>query len=232
MFISKLINYSSAIEWESEISPSGEVFYIESLSESFSSQSKVHESSQYISPPPELTRRRSTRAGKLIRLIKRKESYRHSVRINGLASELKQNHESINKLNKQRETALEDFTKGEKYIVNIWIDPEKRHKLGRRATTCEAYLGIIPRIALDKSKIIVAGFVPDGEALKSKNIRVGDWLQNINSKEINNHNIDEVLSGIASPTSVVCQFQRTSLETNFENSSPIMSCPNVDVFSF
>ncbi|OXU28206.1 hypothetical protein TSAR_008339 [Trichomalopsis sarcophagae] len=217
---------SSAIEWESEISPSGEVFYIESLSESFSAQNKICESNQYISPPPELTRRRSTRAGKLIRLIKRKESYRHSVRINGLASELKQNHESISKLNKQRETALEDFTKGEKYIVNIWIDPEKRHKLGRRATTCEAYLGIIPRIASDKSKIIVAGFVPDGEALKSKNIRVGDWLQNINSKEINNHNIDEILSGIVSPTSVVCQFQRTSVETNYENSSPTMSCPN------
>ena len=135
-------------------------------------------------------------------MIKRKESYRHSVRVNGLASEFKQNQESINRINRERESAIDDFKAGEKYIVNIWVDPEKRHKLGRRATACEAYLGIIPRIASDKSKIIVAGFVPDGEALKSKDIKIGDWLQSINSKEVNNHNIDSLLSGIVSSTSV------------------------------
>lgn len=179
------------------------MFYIESLTESpTTSNSKTNDLNRYISPPSELTRRRSTRAGKLIRLIKRKESYRHSVRVSGLASEFKQNLESINRVNKERENTADDFKTGEKYIVNVWVDPERRHKLGRRATACEAYLGIVPRIAPDKLKIIVAGFVPDSEALKSKDIKVGDWLQSINSKEINNHNVDGVLAGFTAPTSV------------------------------
>lgn len=195
--------YSSAIEWESEISPAGEVFYIESLTESStSSNNKTSDSNQYVSPQPELTRRRSTRAGKLIRLIKRKESYRHSVRVNGLASELRRNHESITRINREREAALNDFKTGEKYMVNIKIDPDKRHKLGRRATVCEAYLGLIPRISSDKSRIIVAGFVPDGEALKSKEIKSGDWLQTINSKEVTTDNVENILSAIVSPTNV------------------------------
>lgn len=194
---------SSPIEWESEISPGGEVFYIESMMESFTiGNNKRNNGDQYISPKPELARRRSTRAGKLIRLIKRKESYRHSVRMSGLASELKRNQESISRIKKEQANITENFESGEKYTVNIHVDPEKRHKLGRRATACEAYLGIIPRTALDRSKIIVAGFVPDGEAFKKKDIKIGDWLQLINSKEISDQNLNSVLSEFVSPTIV------------------------------
>jgi hypothetical protein len=137
-----------------------------------------------------------------MRLIRRRESYRHSVRMSGLASELRQNHESINKMNRERENFIDDFKMGEKYSANIWVDPEKRHKLGRRATACEAYLGIIPCVTSDKSKIIVAGFVPDGEALKTKEIKVGDWLQSINSKDVNKYTVTTILSRIVSPTNV------------------------------
>ncbi|XP_014223988.1 protein inturned [Trichogramma pretiosum] len=200
----------SAIEWESEISPSGEVFYIKSMTEFTPlTNNKTDKDSQLISPPPELTRRRSTRTKKLMRLIKRKESYRHSVRLSGLASEFKRNHETISKLNKERENALGNFKMGEKYTVNIWVDPEKRHKLGRRATVCEAYLGIVPQVASDKSKIIVGGFVPDGEALKCKDIRVGDWLQSINSKEVTNQNIESILTTITSQKYILCQLQKS-----------------------
>ena len=152
-----------------------------------------------ISPPPELTRRRSTRAKKLVRMIRRQESYRQSIRLCGLASEFKRNQESISKLNRERESIIET---GEKYTVNLWVDPEKRHKLGRRATACEAYLGIIPEVATSKSKIIVAGFVPDGEALNSKEIKIGDRLQLINSKEVNNENIENILTEIVIPKNV------------------------------
>lgn len=72
-------NYSSVVEWESEIGPTGEVFYVESAEESLFEDSTVFDSKND-SPQPELTRRRSTRAGKLFRLIRRKESKRWSTR--------------------------------------------------------------------------------------------------------------------------------------------------------
>lgn len=72
-------NYSSVVEWESEIGPTGEVFYVESAEESLFEDPTVF-NNKNDSPQPELTRRRSTRAGKLFRLIRRKESKRWSTR--------------------------------------------------------------------------------------------------------------------------------------------------------
>lgn len=60
-----------------DIGPLGEVFYIESLSEAPGSNKKPEKPE---SPPPELKRKRSTRAGKLMRLIRRRESKRYSKR--------------------------------------------------------------------------------------------------------------------------------------------------------
>lgn len=73
-------------EWESEIGPTGEIFYVESVEENLLENPTVF-NSKNDSPKPELTRRRSTRAGKLFhRFIRRKESKRWSTRnkkING-----------------------------------------------------------------------------------------------------------------------------------------------------
>ncbi|XP_058793865.1 protein inturned [Phymastichus coffea] len=218
---------SSAIEWESEINSEGEVFYIESFLESLNTvDHKIINNNPLIPLLPELTRRRSTKAGKLMRLIKRKESYRHSIRVSGLASELKQNQESLNRLYREREAAVINLKKNEKYVANLWIDPERRHKLGRRATVCEAYLGIIPQINPVKLRITVAGFVPDGEALKNKDIKLGDWLQSINSKDVTCQNIDSILSDITSPCNAICQFQRNCSNGNYENLTTAISCPN------
>lgn len=73
-------NCSSAVEWESEIKPNGEVFYIESVEENLFDSDHTTSDNKNDSPQPELTRRRSTRAGKLFRLIRRKESKRWSTR--------------------------------------------------------------------------------------------------------------------------------------------------------
>ncbi|KAL0126869.1 hypothetical protein PUN28_005313 [Cardiocondyla obscurior] len=70
---------SSVVEWEAEIGPTGEVFYIESVEDSLLENPTVPKERSE-SPQPELTRRRSTRAGKLFRLIRRKESKRWSTR--------------------------------------------------------------------------------------------------------------------------------------------------------
>lgn len=67
------------VEWESEIGPTGEVFYVESAEESLF-ENPITSEEKKESSQPELTRRRSTRAGKLFRLIRRKESKRWSTR--------------------------------------------------------------------------------------------------------------------------------------------------------
>lgn len=68
-------------EWESEIGDTGEVFYVESTEESlFEDHTPFDIDNKNDNPQVLLTRRRSTRAGKLFRLIRRKESKRCSTR--------------------------------------------------------------------------------------------------------------------------------------------------------
>ncbi|KAF7384454.1 hypothetical protein HZH68_014066 [Vespula germanica] len=99
---------------------------------------------------------------------------------------------------------------GEIREVTLWVDPEKRHKLGRRATLCEAYFGITPGTFSDKVRVMVAGFIPDGEAMKNKNIKIGDWLKSINSNNVTFQNLDYVLSEITTPTNVTLELQRVA----------------------
>lgn len=67
---------------------------------------------------------------------------------------------------------------------------------------CEAYFGIIPGVFSDKTRIMVAGFIPDGEAMKNKNIKIGDWLRSVNSNNVTCHNLDHILSEITVSTNV------------------------------
>ncbi|XP_043283272.1 protein inturned isoform X2 [Venturia canescens] len=203
---------SSAAEWESEISPTGEVFYIESLPKSGESEDKSLKNESE-SPVPELIRRRSTRAGKLMRLIRRRESKRYSTRgkktkniSGGKHADGNQHKEG----NGNKEVTFRDCQAGEIREVTLAIDPEKRHKLGRRATLCEAYLGISPGDFSDKIRVMVAGFIPDGEAMRNKNIKIGDWLRSINSRQVTSQNLEHILSEISSPTTVKLELQRVA----------------------
>lgn len=49
---------------------------------------------------------------------------------------------------------------------------------------------------------MVAGFIPDGEAMKNKNIKIGDWLRSINSTNVTYQNLDHILSEITFATNV------------------------------
>lgn len=49
---------------------------------------------------------------------------------------------------------------------------------------------------------MVAGFVPDGEAMKIKNIKIGDWLRSINSNNVTSQNLEQILSEITTPSNV------------------------------
>ncbi|XP_011142011.1 protein inturned [Harpegnathos saltator] len=202
---------SSVVEWESEIGPSGEVFYVESAVESLFEDFTIFDSKSD-NPQPELTRRRSTRAGKLFRLIRRKESKRWSTRNKKINSStvacniVPQEKDATG----SKEVTFRDFQAGEIRDVTLWIDPERRHKLGRRATLCEAYFGITPGIFSDKVRVMVAGFIPDGEAMKNKNIKIGDWLRSINSNNVTSQNLDQILSEITTPSNVTLELQRVA----------------------
>lgn len=71
--------YSSTAEWESEINSNGELIYIESAIDNVNDEQFSFTVTK-LDSQPELMRRRSTRAGKLMRFIKRKESKRLSTR--------------------------------------------------------------------------------------------------------------------------------------------------------
>lgn len=49
---------------------------------------------------------------------------------------------------------------------------------------------------------MVAGFIPDGEAMKNKNIKIGDWLRSVNSNNVTYQNLDHILSEITVSTNV------------------------------
>ncbi|XP_071571917.1 protein inturned isoform X1 [Temnothorax nylanderi] len=201
---------SSLVEWESEIGPTGEVFYIESAEESLLENPTTSEDKSE-SPQPELTRRRSTRAGKLFRLIRRKESKRWSTRNKRINNSAAANSTAAQeKGDGGKEVKFQDFQAGEIREVTLWVDPERRHKLGRRATLCEAYFGITPGAFSDKVRVMVAGFIPDGEAMKNRNIKIGDWLRSVNSNNVTFQNLDRILSEIAAPSNVTLELQRVA----------------------
>lgn len=48
----------------------------------------------------------------------------------------------------------------------------------------------------------MAGFIPDGEAMKNKNIKIGDWLRSVNSNAVTSQNLEQILSEITTPSHV------------------------------
>ncbi|XP_046382876.1 protein inturned [Ischnura elegans] len=118
-----------------------------------------------------------------------------------------------------------DSQEGEAREVGLHVDPGRRN-LGRRATLCETLLGIVPGVfsssnatisendgelqALVDDRIMVAGFVPDGEAIKNRSIKIGDWLRKIDGTEVTFKTIDRFLSSIISSCTLKLTLQRVA----------------------
>jgi hypothetical protein len=66
--------------------------------------------------------------------------------------------------------------------VSISVDPQGRHNLGRRATLCETLLGLVISTFADEKRIMVAGFIPNGQAIKHRSIKVGMFTKTMKSK--------------------------------------------------
>lgn len=108
------------VEWESEIKPSGEVFYVESAEQNLVEDPATSEDKSH-SPQPELTRRRSTRAGKLFRLIRRKESKRWSTRNKRINSNTANVATETVTQEKADGTASKEVKFRDFQVPNLWI---------------------------------------------------------------------------------------------------------------
>lgn len=112
--------------------------------------------------------------------------------------------------------------KAECQEIHLHVDP-KRHNYGRRATLCEALFGIIPGrlpsqlAAADMLKegapIMVQGLLPDGEAIKTGAIKIGDVLKSIDDFDVNEDNISFVLRNITKPQKVKLVLLRLAQNT-------------------
>ncbi|KAL3260863.1 hypothetical protein MRX96_046232 [Rhipicephalus microplus] len=122
----------------------------------------------------------------------------------------------------RKEPSLRSFNKAECIEVFIDVDPG-RHNYGRRATICEALFGIIPgtlpsRLATAEmleecSPVMVQGLLPDGEAIKTGAIKIGDVLRSVDGSSVNEKNIDTILRGISKAQKVKLQFVRPEENT-------------------
>lgn len=55
---------------------------------------------------------------------------------------------------------------------------------------------------------MVAGFIPDGEAMKHRNIKIGDWLKSINGNDVTYQTINNFLEYITETQQVTLTLQR------------------------
>nr|CAD7256754.1 unnamed protein product [Timema shepardi] len=200
----------SEVEWESEVSPGGELFYIKSNPVIETDRPPTH-TPNVLEEAQSLTQSNiySTRS-KLSRLIRRRNSKRQQRNKNVSTAvqthpEQSQGEPSIVRSAGSNKVTFQDCQEGEIREVTMSVDPRGSHNLGRRATYCETLLGLVISMFADESRIMVAGFIPNGEAIRYKSIKIGDWLRSIDGQEVVYSNIDSVLANITSPCKGVHQ---------------------------
>ncbi|CAN7993778.1 unnamed protein product, partial [Ixodes hexagonus] len=201
-------------DWVDKIGPRGELFYIEpryqpsfdikpsSSTKSSTSESQASHSSKSFSSEAK------NKLKSLVGLKKTKGNF-----------DLPQNGH-LNARN-ERGASFRGFGKAECHEILVDVDP-KRNNYGRRATLCETLFGIIPgrlasRLATaealqEGAPIMVQGLIPDGEAIRSGVVKIGDVLRSIDGSDVNENNVDAVLRNITKPQKVKLQFLR--LEEN------------------
>nr|CAD7599221.1 unnamed protein product [Timema genevievae] len=206
---------TSDVEWESEVSPGGELFYIKSNPVIETDRPPTH-TPKVLEKAQSMTQSNiySTRS-KLSRLIRRRNSKRQQRNKNVSTTvqthpEQSQGEPSIVRGVGSNKVTFQDCQEGEIREVTMSVDPQGSHNLGRRATYCETLLGLVISMFADESRIMVAGFIPNGEAIRYKSIKIGDWLRSIDGQEVVYSNIDSVLASITSPCKVRLKLQRVA----------------------
>lgn len=200
-------------EWAENIGPKGELFFIEPRYKSSFGARSVAASDKSSGNDSQVARSKgfgSEAKNKIRSLVGRKKVKHHSGDGELDVSECR------------KEPSLRSFNKAECIEVFIDVDPA-RHNYGRRATICEALFGIIPgtlpsRLATAEmlgecSPVMVQGLLPDGEAIKTGAIKIGDVLRSVDGSSVNEKNIDSILRGISKAQKVKLQFVRPEEST-------------------
>lgn len=100
--------------------------------------------------------------------------------------------------------------------VQLIVTPPKAHSGSKN--DLETLLGIIPgrdkagKLAQNDSysgsRLFIKGFVPDGLALRSGELRIGDVLLSLNKLDLNSSNVHTILAAITGPMEITLTVQR------------------------
>ncbi|PNF22078.1 Protein inturned [Cryptotermes secundus] len=205
----------SELDWELAVDPRGELFYIEStpLEKPEHGSAEPTEKADTAKYLGSLHQNRHTAKGKLVRLIQRRRNSKRRFNkaiptgIEGQPVQAPCEMSNIRTATINKVT-FQDWQEGEAREVSVSVDPQDCHNLGRRATLCETLLGLVISTFADETRIMVAGFIPNGQAIKHRSIKVGDWLRSVDGHEVTFQNIDSVLTNITTPCKVQLKLQR------------------------
>ncbi|XP_064458035.1 protein inturned-like [Ornithodoros turicata] len=192
-------------DWVEKISPKGDLFYVEP---SYQHPINVHSTATGFECNASQASSTTTKSSKsdakqTLKSLMGKKKHRNS---------LEPTITDMPKSDKKNGTSLHDLLRrAECQEVYLNVDP-KRHNYGRRATLCEALFGIIPgrlpsqlaaaEMLNEGAPIMVQGLLPDGEAMKSGMVKIGDVMKSIDDFDINEDNITFVLRNITKPQRV------------------------------
>jgi hypothetical protein len=191
--------YSSVPEWESSVHDvTGELLFVDC--HPFVTQNNVDNTKhkEPLQPFSKDQLRRSTR-GKFLRLIRRRESQRHSRRYQKSQDALDSSTTKVK---------FHDSQEGEEKEVILKISDSCRKS--DQGALSELLLGVNVGTLSDGSRVMIAGFVPDGEAKHEKNIKIGDWLKSINNIPVTYQNLNGVLDKMRDKHEVLLKLQRVA----------------------
>ncbi|KAK2563352.1 Protein inturned, partial [Acropora cervicornis] len=117
--------------------------------------------------------------------------------------------EGLNNVNKVASSVF-------KRDVQLIVVPPKNHSGSKN--NIETLLGIIPgrdkagklsqNDSYSGSRLFIKGFIPDGPALRTGELRIGDVLLSLNKLDLNSSNVHTILAAITGPMEITLTIQR------------------------
>ncbi|XP_048589718.1 protein inturned isoform X1 [Nematostella vectensis] len=208
--------------WADQVKDKGDLFYVEPYTEPSSS---LLNEIEHLNLSGNSTPDRSTERQKSKAVLKKLSSVKKILRRD-------KNEETMDKKNLRNSLNLdgqdildggEGMTgKSIKMDIHLIVTPPKLHS-GRRQDL-ETLLGIIPgrdkagrmsqSDSFSGSRIFIKGFVPDGPALKSGELRIGDLILSLNKLDLNSSNMNTILAAITGPMEIILTIQRYTQPVN------------------
>ncbi|XP_026273712.1 protein inturned [Frankliniella occidentalis] len=209
-----------SVVWENEIRYDGRLTYIESdpsQQKRNTDSNSVHISSITDGFPSKAPSSKLwTNGGKLVRLIRRRESKRHYNNISK-GSNSQDGWKQKKKITSPQEVASTPQEQSS-HLVELHVDPWVKPNLGRRATVSETLLGLVT--TNEESAVIITDFVPEGLAAQQNLLKLGDRICSINGRDVTAQNFNTVLEAINVPCKLslsVLSKPKTSIEkTNID----------------